>query len=97
MSNIVVVKNGNSIEVDFGVYVSVANLKKSSYDVNGIALVQLAGDDSHVQVYVSIENILWYLTFNNTYVGDEYFIVDSIDGVVPTSNEHLYNLISSLR
>ena len=97
MANITVEKAGNSINVDFGKYHTIANIQKSSYDVSDVKLIQLTADNTHVQVYVQVENTVWFLTFDQTYTGSEYFIVDSIGGVAPTSNEHLYNLITQLR
>lgn len=37
------------------------------------------------------------LTWDATYSGDELFIVDSVDGVAPTSMSDLFDKITALR
>ena len=98
MANIVITKTGNVVNVDFGNY-AVSNSvdgKKASYKVDDISIVWLEKDDSVVYVrmkdYITTNN--WRLSFEN--VGN-VFVVDSVDGVAPSSNQDLMDKINALR
>ena len=98
MANIVITKTGNIINVDFGNYVVSSNVdgKKASYQVSDISIVWLEKDESivHVKMKDSITTRDWRLSFEAT---PDAFIVDSIDGVQPTSNQDLMDKINALR
>lgn len=101
MANIVITKSGNSIIVDFGVYQGSPDVdgRKASYKHEDISIVWIAKDDSKITVKMkdAITTIEWPLTYDSTYSGNELFIVDSVDGVAPTSNEDLFDKITALR
>jgi hypothetical protein len=98
MANLVIVKTGNLIDVDFGNYAISSDVdgRKASYLVSDISIVWLEKDDSFVDVKMKdeITNNIWRLSFNSD---SGVFVVDSIDGVAPTSNIDLYNKLNALR
>lgn len=98
MANIVITKTGNIVNVDFGNYVVSPSVdgKKASYKVDDISIVWLEKDESivHVKMKDAITTRNWMLSFEN--VGN-VFVVDSIDGVAPTSNQDLMDKINALR
>lgn len=97
MANIVITKSGNSISVAFNDYSSTVGALKRSYDIRDIVEVELGSDYVQVLMRDSHSNPTWMLTYDNTYSGDQRFIVDSIEGVTPTSEGDLFNKITALR
>lgn len=95
MANIVVTKVGKSVIVETNDYEPILGFVKASYHQDHLALVQIRED--HVWVYESSVNEEWPLTSNQDYQGQDFLIVDSVDGVAPTSEEDLFNKISALR
>lgn len=97
MANIVVTQLGNSIIVDFNDYATIIGSIKRSYDKSDLSEIEL--DNNNVVVLVKQANGInkWYLTYDTNYIGQDYFIVDSILGVTPTSNLDLFNKITALR
>ena len=91
MANIVVTSTLNTIVVDFGVYSSVVGYKIANFQKRMIS-AQLIEDLSFVRVENS-QGIHWsvsYATFQ------EALVIDSIDGIAPTNNEHLFDLLKDL-
>ena len=101
MANVVITKTGNSIIVDFGVYVASNEVDylKSSYLVNDLVKVSLVKDSSHVELKIkdAHSSTRWALTYDSAYGGSEYFIIDTVDGVAPTSELDLFNKLTALR
>lgn len=101
MAGITIVKTGNSFVVDFGVYVSsdLINTVKQSYFIDDIIEIGLITDLSNVFVMMRDSDGLpmWYVTYDSTYIGADYFIIDSIDGIAPTSQLDLFNKLTALR
>jgi hypothetical protein len=98
MANIVITSVGNYIDVDFGIYVVSSNVdgRKATYKKDDISIIWLEKDDLFVDVKMkdAITTNHWRLSFNAT---PEAFIIDSVDGVAPTSNVDLYNKLNALR
>ena len=99
MANIVVTKINESIIVDYNDYTTIAEAKKRSYYIEDLVEIELSEDETHVVVMMrdGHGSVRWYLTFDNTYTGDEYFIVDSVGGSSLTDNEDLFDKITELR
>jgi len=99
MANIVVTKINGSIIVDFNDYTTIAESKKRSYYIKDIVEIELSEDETHVIVMMRDAHgaVRWHLTFDNTYTGNEYFIVDSVGGLSLTNNEDLFDKITELR
>lgn len=99
MANLTVTSTGNTWDVDFGVYASLPNINslKRSNHIRNICLVNLSDSLEYIEVNVQNAGDLtkWSVTYDA--LSTDYLIVDSIDGVVPTDQEHLYNLINGLR
>jgi hypothetical protein len=93
MANIVITKVGNSIKVDFGVYSGTGRLEmlKSSFDARDIQRVDQYSD--HLHVGMRGQSPDWEVAISGT----AYLVVDSIDGVAPSSISDLYDKISALR
>lgn len=98
MANITIVKSVNSIIVDFGDYSNLPNVdgRKASYKVEDISVIWIEKDDAFVNVKMkdAVTTPIWALTYAST---DGAFIVDSIDGIAPTSNSDLFNKLTALR
>ena len=98
MANVVITKSGSSIIVDFGVYTASetrVDMIKSSFHAGNLCEAHLYSD--HVLVHMSAIPDTWRITYDSTYAGAEYFIVDSVEGVAPTSESDLFDKIASLR
>jgi len=89
MANIIVTTSANKIHVKFGVYASVNIPIEATYRLNNIVYFQLFSN--RVVVFV-VGQGEWTLDVT----GVNGLIVDSVNAVVPTDNEHLYNLLSDL-
>lgn len=98
MANITITKIGDVVEVDFGNYAVSNSLdgKKAAYKVDDISIVWLEKDDSAVYVRMKdfITNNNWKLSYTAIQDG---FVVDTVDGIAPTSNEDLMDKINALR
>ena len=98
MSNITIVKSGNSIIVDFGDYALLNNVdgRKASYKVEDISIIWIEKDNAFVTVKMkdAITTNHWELSFDSA---PNSFIIDSIDGVAPTSNSDLFDKLTALR
>lgn len=98
MANITIVKSGNSIIVDFGDYSLSDNVDgtKASYKVEDISVIWIEKDDSFVTVKMkdAITSKTWPLSYNTV---ESAFVVDTIDGVIPTSNSDLFDKLTALR
>lgn len=99
MANIVITTSGNSIIVTFNNYSSVVNADKKSYNKSDIVEVILNESSANVSVLMRDANgvRVWELTYDSTYSGSEFFIVDTVSGVSPTSESDLFDKITALR
>jgi hypothetical protein len=93
MANVVVTSTGNSIKVDFGVYVGGDVPKKRTYNKGkSIFYMSLEASDAMVTV-ISEGSPQWNLAYTAT---TACFVVDSVNGVAPTSNSDLYDKLIAL-
>lgn len=93
MANVVITSTTNSIKVDFGVYVGGEIPKKRTYNKNkSVFYISLEESDSMVTV-ISEGSPQWNLAYTST---TGCFIIDSINGVAPTSNSDLYDKLIAL-
>lgn len=101
MANVTVTKSGNSVTVNFGDYGASPDIfaKKRSYDIRDIVEVELEYDDSFIETTMRDAHgvRVWTLTYDNTYSGEEHFIVDTVEGVAPTSQSDLFDKLTALR
>lgn len=90
MANIVVSTSGNSIIADFGDYAPITGSVKSSYD--RAELFEIALNADYVMVYMNGQKE-WKLSVSDP----NYFIVDSVNGIAPSSLSDLFDKLSALR
>lgn len=95
MANLVVVKTGSSIIVTFNVYATEIGSVKRSYHTDNLTEIDLKSD--RVELYMAITHEHWQLTYDAAYAGTDLYIVDSIDGVAPTSESDLFDKLTALR
>ena len=91
MANVTITSTANILKVDMGDYASEAGVKKENWHKSSIHFKLVAGETF---VKVGEDNGTDFaICFEETC---NAYIVDSVDGVAPTSNEHLYNLLVAL-
>lgn len=99
MANITITTDSKLAYVDFGNYTVSGDLdgKKATYLISDISIVWLEKNEDHVRVKMkdAINNPDWFLTYE--YKDNISFIVDSINGVAPTSNQDLYDKLNAIR
>ena len=94
MAKLVVVSTGTRLTVTFNDYAAAIGSDKTSYHKENIAEIDLNSD--HVQVYMSVTNETLLLTWDATYIGSDFFIIDSIDTVAPTSLSDLFDKLTAI-
>ena len=97
MANIVVVKSGNSLIVTFNDYSGDVNADKRSYTIADMVEIELGSDYVAVMMRDAHGANIWALTYDSAYSGSERFIVDTVDGVSPSSESDLFDKITALR
>ena len=99
MANLVITKSGNSIIVDYGVYGGTSSLleTKSSFSINDIVEIDFFSDHVLVMMRDAHGVNQWELTYNSSYSGGNFFIVDSVEGVIPSSESDLFDKLTALR
>ena len=90
MANLVITTSTNNFLVDFGIYSGLLGYKKGSFQKANLVF-QLMQDESFVRVE-NIQGENWAISFNSM---DEALVVDSIDGIAPTSNSDLFDKLYS--
>ena len=92
MANVVVTSTANIIKVDFGIYAGTFTpYQKAIFHKNVISFQTPAAGG-----FVRVEDRQgqnWAVSFDGA---GESLQVDSVDGVVPTDNDDLYNLLIGL-
>lgn len=91
MANITITSSTNLLKVDLGTYATAFGVEKEYWHKHSIHFKLVAGstfikagEDNGTDIALS------YNATANAY------IVDSVDGVAPTSNSHLYSLLEAL-
>lgn len=95
MSFAKITKTGQSIFVDTGVYVAINGIIENTYGVDSMSQIELFTD--RVRIYLNLTNEIWDITYDQTYTGDQLFIVESVEGVEPVSNKDLFDKMAALR
>jgi hypothetical protein len=102
MANIVITTKGTSgIYVDFGDYdgATVGNIKISSpvgFNAKNLEKIEPYGIGVRVVMSGLREGATWHVTHDSDYVGSDYFIIDSIDGLAPTGQTDLISKLTAL-
>ena len=91
MSNVIITSSANIIIVDFGIYSSFVGYKKGLFQKRKIS-IQLISDLSFVRVENS-NGEHWAISYIQS---GESLIVESVDGIAPTDNENLFDLLTDL-
>lgn len=97
MAKIVITTSSNSIIVAFNDYATVVGYTKSSYHIADIVELGLTASGILVLMRAGNNTHKWYLTYDNTYSGDDYFIIDTVAGVAPSSESDLFDKLTALR
>ena len=92
MANVVITSTTNSIKVDFGVYNTALNLEKGTWSKDKVLNFQLLKGDASVLARIQDEP-QWGLVYS---ASGENLVVDTIDGVAPSSNDDLYTKLIAL-
>lgn len=90
MANIVITTTTNIFIVDFGVYSSMVGFKKATFQKKGVSFQLMVGS-----TFIRVQDArgdAWTVSFNAS--GDA-LVIDSINGIVPTDNDHLFTLLSN--
>ena len=99
MANLVITKTGNIVNVDFGNYSISGSVdgKCASYQINDISIVWMEKTGEHVRIKMkdAITTTDWSLVWQDE--GNGGFVVDTVDGVTPTSNTDLMGKINAIR
>ena len=100
MANVVVTSKGtNGIYVDFGVYESSEVSSPQGFNschLTHIEAYTFGGHDGVRVVYEGSDKQKWFLTHDSSYSGSDFYIVDSIDSVAPTSQSDLIDKLTQL-
>jgi len=97
MANLVVTTAGNAIRVDFNDYSAALGGKISaSYDKNDLKIIAEYSDHIALVMSDGAYSERWALTCNASYSGDQFFIVDTVNTVAPTSETDLRKKLDAL-
>lgn len=102
MAGVKIQSYGNeSIWVDFGMYAMDVNVdgKGASYRASDISILIMEKDESHIIVKMKdfITSNNWTVTWEVDPENPHYLVVDSVNGVAPTSQLDLLRKIEALR
>ncbi len=92
MANVVVTSDSTSILVEFNDASSVLAMKRGAWRRADIVNINLRSDESIIEVITSIGQT-WLVSYNSV-VGA--LIIDSVNGVAPTSNADLFTKLRAL-
>ena len=93
MANLVITSTDYTVKVDFNIYSEDANIKSESFRRNEISEVKERFGGTHITV-VMLDGNDFDVSYN-TY--KHAMVVDTIDGVAPTSNDDLFNKLVALQ
>jgi len=93
MANIVITTVGNNgVYVDFGVYASADRLSPQGFNANTIQHIAPSSTGVVVKT-VGRDSETWYVTHTAL---TSYLIIDTIDGVAPTSQADLISKLTAI-
>ena len=94
MANIIILKVGNGLYIDFGVYASSELKSPQGFNVNTMVTVRPTPNANEVQVLVQGRDAqMWNVSHVAT---PGCMIIDLIDGVAPTSQADLIKKLTAL-
>lgn len=100
MANIVVTSTSNYIYVDFGIYGQdpAVNEENASYPRRTLARTSKPYGQPYIKIIMSVNGAgeEWFISYQAVPDRPDVFIVDSINGVAPTSLTQLRSLIDDL-
>lgn len=91
MANVIFKSNQNTVNIDFGVHASLAQAAKSKWRFDAIVSVFLSPTSGAVIIRSSLGK-----DYPFSFDGVNGLPVDLVDETSPTSNEHLFELISGI-
>jgi len=92
MANLVVVSDVNKIECDFGVYAATAKILQGAWQRDSITSITIDADEDYIEVHTK-DGYNWtvcYAAFSGA------MIIDSVNGVAPSSTLDLYDKLIAL-
>ena len=93
MANIVITSTSYTVKVQFNDYSSRTKIKVASFRRNEISEVVEKDDEDLVTVMMLDDN-----SFDLSFNGSQYAMtVATVDGVAPTDNDHLFDLLEALQ
>jgi hypothetical protein len=92
MANVVVTSDSTSILVEFNDTSSVLAMKRGTWRRADVININLRSDESIIEVITSIGQT-WLVSYNSVAGA---LIIDSVNGVAPTSNADLFTKLRAL-
>ena len=93
MANIVITSTAYTVKVQFNDYSDRTKIKVASFRRNEISEVVEKDDEDLVTVMMLDDN-----SFDLSFNGSQYAMtVATVDGVAPTDNDHLFDLLEALQ
>jgi len=90
MANLIITTSTNAFLVDLGVFAPLVGYKKATFQKRSISF-QLMNDESFVRVENS-QGESWSVSMQ---ASGQSLIIDTIDGIIPTSNSDLFDILYS--
>ena len=102
MANVTVDSVGsNSIVVNLNDYTINPKIddNRISFDNRDIVEIEQSKDDLYITIMMRDAHgrRKWEVTHDRDYSGEQYFIIDTIDGIQPSSNADLFDKLTALR
>lgn len=96
---ITIIKTGRSIVVNFGDYAESQDSISNGYDETDVVEVKRVFGDQYCRVFMrdAMGVNLWDVTRDQSYKGDDRFIISQINGLSLNSNEALFDALNGLR
>ena len=89
MANLVITTYNSRAIVKFNAFSEAANIDCASWPKSAIHDVHLVHDQSYIEIEM-LNRSTWEISFQP---GNDRFVVDSVNGVIPTDDFHLFQLL----
>jgi hypothetical protein len=93
MANLVITSTASTVVVDFGIYARFSNIKKASFRRDEISEIIECNGGVHITIEM-LDGNSFDVSFNKA---GKAMIVDTIDGVTPTDNDNLFDILHLLQ
>ncbi len=94
MANIVIVSTSTHIDVEFNIYSSDIGYTKASFAKDDMQIVAREYSRDVIKIDMNTRDFaVWYCSYDSQ---PNSYIIDSIDGVAPTSCDDLYDKLKDL-